>query len=68
MDDPVSDHERAIVGLKRELKSTRQEVRELRSQTGRWFRVAQTLQKVAGLDEAKFKNLLQAESLPCESD
>lgn len=62
----MSDHERAIVGLKRELKSTRQEVRELRSQNGRWYVVAQTLRKIAGLDEEKFKNLLQAESLRCE--
>lgn len=62
----MCDHERAIVGLKRELKSTRHEVRELKSQNGRLYAVAQTLRKIAGLDEAKFKNLLQAESLPCE--
>lgn len=62
----MSDQERVIVGLKRELKSTRKEVRELKSQNGRWYVVAQMLRKLAGLDEAKFKNLLQAESLPCE--
>lgn len=62
----MSDQERVIVGLKRELKSTRKEVRGLKSQNGRWYVVAQMLRKLAGLDEAKFKNLLQAESLPCE--
>lgn len=62
----MSDQERVIVGLKRELKSTREEVRQLKSQNGRWHVVAQTLRKLAGLDEAKFKNLLQAESLPCD--
>ena len=56
----------AILGLKRELKSTREKVRELNSQNGRWRTVAQMLRKLAGLDEDKFKNLLQAESLPCE--
>ncbi|RTE92450.1 hypothetical protein [Bradyrhizobium sp. LVM 105] len=62
----MSDQDRVIVGLKRELKSTRDQVRELKTQNGRWHVVAQTLRKLAGLDEAKFKNLLQAESLPSE--
>lgn len=62
----MSDPERAIVGLKKELKTTREQVRELKSQSSRWLAVAQTLRKLAGLDEAKFKNLLRSESLPCE--
>ncbi|MBB4428016.1 hypothetical protein GGD66_006602 [Bradyrhizobium sp. CIR48] len=62
----MSDRESVIVGLKRELKSTREKVRELKSQNDRWHVVAQMLRKLAGLDEGKFKNLLQAESLPCE--
>jgi len=56
----------AIVGLKRELKATRESLRELRDQNQRWLSVAQILRKLAGLDEDKFKNLLRAESLPCE--
>ncbi|MBO4227217.1 hypothetical protein [Bradyrhizobium neotropicale] len=53
-----------IVGLKRELKVTREKVRDAKVETARWRNVALTLRKLAGLDEAKFKNLLQAESLP----
>jgi hypothetical protein len=62
----VSDKETAIIGLKRELKTTREKVRELKSQNERWRGVAQVLRKLAFLDEGKFKNLLQSESLPCE--
>ncbi|WP_407174533.1 hypothetical protein [Bradyrhizobium sp. STM 3562] len=56
----------AILGLKRELKTTRERVRELKAQNIRWCSVAHTLKKLAALDEDKFKNLLQAESLPFE--
>jgi hypothetical protein len=60
----VSDRETsAIVGLKRELKTTREKVRELKGQTERWRNVARTLRKIAGLDEEKFRNLVEAESL-----
>lgn len=55
-----------ILGLKRELKTTRERVRELKDQNARWGSVAHTLRKLAGLDEEKYKNLLRAESLPCE--
>ena len=58
--------EGVILGLKRDLKTTRERVRELKDQNVRWYSVAQTLRKLAGLDEEKFKNLLKAESLPCE--
>jgi hypothetical protein len=58
--------EGVIIGLKRDLKTTRERVRELKDQNLRWYSVAHTLRKLAGLDEEKFKNLLQAESLPCE--
>jgi hypothetical protein len=59
----MSDPEKAIVGLKRELKAIRGTVRELREENGRWRSVACMLRKLAGLDEGKFKNLLQSESL-----
>jgi hypothetical protein len=55
-----------IIGLKRELKTTREKARELKDQNARWCSVANILRKLAGLDEEKFKNLLKAESLPCE--
>jgi hypothetical protein len=58
--------ESAILGLKRELKATRERARDLKAKNMRWCSVAQTLRKLAGLDEAKFKNLLQSESLSCE--
>jgi hypothetical protein len=58
--------EGVILGLKRDLKTTRERVRELKDQNMHWCSVAQTLRKLAGLDEEKFKNLLKAESLPCE--
>lgn len=58
--------EAVIVGVKRELKATREKMRELRAQNVRWCSVAHTLRKLAGLDEAKFNNLLQSESLPLE--
>ncbi|WP_035994829.1 hypothetical protein [Bradyrhizobium sp. WSM1253] len=56
----------AFLGIKRELKTTREKLRELNFQNDRWRCVAQTLRKLAGLDEDKFKNLLQAEHLPYE--
>ncbi|OPH83030.1 hypothetical protein B2M20_08540 [Nitrobacter vulgaris] len=62
----MRDSETTIVGLKRELKATRARARELRGQNEGWRRVAQTLRKLAGLDEARFKNLLSSESLPSE--
>jgi len=62
----VGNIESVILGLKRELKATRDNARELKAQNVRWCSVAQTLKKLAGLDEGKFKNLLQSESLPCE--
>ena len=58
--------ESVIFGLKRDLKTTRERMRELKDQNVRWCSVAHTLRKLAGLNEEKFKNLLQAESLPCE--
>jgi hypothetical protein len=56
----------AIVGLKRELKTTREKVRELKAQNERWRSVANALRKIAALEEVQFKNLLQSEALPCE--
>jgi hypothetical protein len=55
-----------ILGLKRDLKTVRERVRELKDQNARWCSVAHTLRKLAGLDEEKFRNLLRAESLPCD--
>jgi hypothetical protein len=60
----MSNQDAAIVGLKRELKTVRATVRELKDQNERWRSVAHTLRKIAALDEDKFRNLLQAESLP----
>ena len=63
----MSDRETAaILGLKRELKTTREKVRDLSAQNQRWCSVAQSLRKLAGLEDEKFKNLLRAESLTCE--
>jgi hypothetical protein len=63
----MSDRETAaILGLKRELKTTREKVRDLSAQNLRWCSVAQSLRKLAGLEDEKFKNLLRAESLTCE--
>lgn len=62
----MTDQDRAIVGLKRELKMVRGTVHELKDQNTRWLNVAHTLRKIAALDEEKFKNLLRSESLPCE--
>jgi hypothetical protein len=62
----MTDQDRAIVGLKRELKAVRGAVRELKDQNARWRSVTHTLRKIAALDEGQFKNLLQSESLPCE--
>lgn len=62
----MSDKETsAILGLKRELKTIRGTVRELKDQNGRWCNVAHTLRDIAALDEEKFRNLLRAQSLPC---
>lgn len=61
--DKMVDHDTVIVGLKRDLKITRDEVRELRSQNDRWRIAAYTLRNLAGLEERQFRNLLKAESL-----
>jgi hypothetical protein len=60
------DQTSAILGLKRELKTVRANVRELKGENNRWRSVAHTLRKIAALDEEKFRNLLQSESLPCD--
>jgi uncharacterized NAD(P)/FAD-binding protein YdhS len=63
----MGDRETSVIlGLKRELKTVRATTRELKSQNVRWRQVANALRKLAGVDEQKFRNLLQAESLPCE--
>lgn len=59
----MSTQETALVGLKRELKAVRGRVRELRDENARWQAVAQTLKKIAALDEDKFMNLLRSENL-----
>jgi hypothetical protein len=60
----MSDKETsAILGLKRELKTTRGKLRELSGQIDRWRDVAGALRKIAGLDDKQFDNLLQSESL-----
>jgi hypothetical protein len=60
----MSDKETsAILGLKRDLKTTRGKLRELSGQIDCWRRVAAGLRKIAGLDEKQFRNLLQSESL-----
>jgi hypothetical protein len=53
----------AILGLKRELKTTREKVRELKGLNERWRNVASALRKIAALDDGQFSNLLRAESL-----
>jgi hypothetical protein len=53
----------AIVGLKRELKTSREKVKELKGQAEAWRRVTSTLRALAGLDDEKFKNLLRSEYL-----
>jgi len=63
----MSDKETsAIVGLKRELKAVRATAREWKDQAVRWRRVCGMLRSLAGLDDGQFRNLLKAESLPCE--
>jgi hypothetical protein len=62
----MSDQTSAIVGLKSTIKTARGTVRELRLENERWRKVARTLRDLAGLDQDKFRNLLRAESLPCE--
>lgn len=62
----MSDREAAIIGLKREIETVRATARDLKQQVARWRNVAQLLRKLAGLDEQKYRNLLQAESLPVE--
>lgn len=62
----MGDQQATIVGLKRELKTTREKVRELKGQIDGWRRVARALRSLAGIDEEKFGNLLRSESLPFE--
>jgi hypothetical protein len=62
----MSDQEKAIVGLKRELKTIRGRVRELKDEAERWRSVAHTLRNLAGIDGGQFKNLLRAQSLTVE--
>lgn len=56
----------AIIGLRGEIKQVRARARELTAQNKRWRDVAQSLRKLAGIDEQKFRNLLRAESLPVD--
>jgi hypothetical protein len=58
----MGDQEAAILGLKRELKASREKARQLKEQVDGWRRVARTLRSLAGLDEERFNNLLRAES------
>jgi hypothetical protein len=63
----MSDKEiSALIAIKHELKTTRAKVRELVGQNERWKNIAQSLRKIAGLDDGQFRNLLKAESLPSE--
>jgi hypothetical protein len=62
----MSNQETTIIGLKRELKTIRGRVRELRDETGRWRSVAHTLRNIAGMDDGQFNNLLRAQSLTVE--
>ncbi|WP_161495940.1 hypothetical protein [Bradyrhizobium japonicum] len=55
-----------MVGLKREIKSVRADARELKDQAARWRKVCSTLRSLAGLDDGQYRNLLKAESLPCD--
>ncbi|MHC2536004.1 hypothetical protein [Bradyrhizobium diazoefficiens] len=54
----------ALVGLKREIKAVRANVRELKGQAERWRKVCATLRGLAGLSDDQFRNLLRTESLP----
>ncbi|HZR74542.1 hypothetical protein [Bradyrhizobium sp.] len=62
----MSDQQTAIVGLKRELKQKRAEVRELQDRNTRWRELGNTLKTLAGLTEAQYSRLLNAASLPIE--
>jgi len=62
----MSDREAAIIGLRREIKTVRTTARDLKDQITRWRKVCSTLRGLSGLDEAQFRNLLKAESLPVE--
>ncbi|GGI23797.1 hypothetical protein GCM10010987_26180 [Bradyrhizobium guangdongense] len=53
----------AILGLKRELKAARGRARDLAVQNESWRAVAQTLRKLAGIDDSQFANVLKSESL-----
>jgi hypothetical protein len=55
----MSDPQTAIVGLKRELKYARARVRDLVAQNERLSSVAQTLRKLAGLDQADLDRLFR---------
>lgn len=59
----MADQTSAILGLKRDLKTARAHSRELKGKIDRWSGVAATLRKLAGLDEEKYKRLLEAELL-----
>ena len=62
----MADQTSALVGLKSTIKAVRETVRELRLENERWRKVAHTLRDLAALDDDKFRNLLRAQSLPCE--
>lgn len=59
----MAEQETVIIGLKRELKTTREKVRGLSTQAAAWRRVAHTLRSLAGLSDDRFDNLLRSESL-----
>ncbi|WP_247497562.1 hypothetical protein [Bradyrhizobium sp. 149] len=63
----MSDKETsAILGLKRELKTTRDKARAAQDEAGRWRRIANTLRGIAGLDDGQFGNLIRSEGLSAE--
>lgn len=60
----MSDREAAVIGLKREIKTVRATVRDLKEQNARWSELACTLKTLAGLSDAQYSRLLNAASLP----
>jgi hypothetical protein len=62
----MTDQHSAIVGLKNQIKTVRAAAREAKGENARWRNLAQTLRKLAGLDDERFANLLRSESLPTE--
>ncbi|UPK28389.1 hypothetical protein [Bradyrhizobium sp. 195] len=56
----------AILGLKRELKTVRKKVSDLKAQNISWRSVSETLRDLLALDEAKYSALLKSRGITLE--